>query len=105
MYIWKRTYNPFILGGNVNCNIKTDVSGFPLIDLGKGFKGIFIDRDGRTGVYEAESGGLVGDTIQEVRDDIAACDDIALMTAQVMEAKEEGRLAKEVSNDEFFSIK
>lgn len=102
MYIWKRTYDPFRLGGSLHYNIKTEVNGYPIVELGKGFKGIFIEQNGKSGVYELESGGLIGDTIQDVMDDINACDDISFMNKQIIEAKKELESAKEVSNEEFF---
>lgn len=102
MYIWKRAYNPFVFGGNTHYNIKTEMVDAPVIELGKGFKGIFVEQNGVTGVYELESGGLVGDTIQEVINDIELCDDIELMKKQIEEAKKELETAKEVSNEEFF---
>ena len=104
MFVWKRTYSPFVMGGNVNRNIKTEINenDFTIIDLGKGFKGIFIEKGKSKGVYEIESGGLIGDTVQDVKEDIAACEDISFMRKQIEEAKEEGAKAVVVSNEEFF---
>lgn len=102
MYIWKRAYNPFVFGGKTNYNIKTEIVGVPVVNLGKGFKGVYIEKNGIAGVYEVESGGLVGDTIQEVINDIESCDDIELMRAQIERAKKELETAKEVSNEDFF---
>ena len=99
MYIWKRTCDPFRMGGRANRNIKTEVNGYPVIELGKGFKGIFIEGHG---VFELESGGLIGDTIQDVVNDIAACDDISLMNKQVNEACKEMENATVVTNEVFF---
>ena len=102
MYIWKRTYNPFRMGGYAHSNIKTQIKDYTIIELGKGFKGIFIEKNGKSGVYELESGGLVGNTIQEVMNDIENCNDISFMNRQILEAKKELDMAIEVSNEEFF---
>ena len=104
MFIWKRTYSPFVLGGSVYRNIKTEINenDFAILDLGKGFKGIFIENGKSKGVYELESGGLIGDTVQEVKEDIVACEDISFMRKQIEEAKEEGTKATVVPNEEFF---
>lgn len=99
MYIWKRMYNPFLMGGKTNENIKTEVDDYEVIDLGKGFKGIYIEG---TGVFEVESGGLVGDTIQQVRNDISDCTDILLMKKQIDRARLERDDAIMVTNEEFF---
>lgn len=99
MYIWKRKYNPFKMGGNPHYNIKTEVEGYPAVKLGKGFEGIFIKG---SGVYELKSGALVGDTVESVRADIGACGDISFMRSQVDKAAKELEAAKEVSNEEFF---
>ena len=104
MFVWKRTYSPFVMGGNVNRNVKTEINenDFTIIDLGKGFKGIFIEKGKSKGVYELESGGLIGDTVQNVKEDIAACEDVSFMRKQIEEAKEEGAKATVVSNEDFF---
>ena len=60
MYIWKREYAPFRVGGQFRRAIKTKVDGYPIIDLGRGIKGIYVSGEG---VFELESGGLVGKTI------------------------------------------
>lgn len=99
MYIWKRKYNPFLMGGKINENIKTEVDDYEVIDLGKGFKGIYIEG---IGVFELESGGLVGDTIQQVRNDIFNCNDILLMKEQIDKAKLERDNAIIVTTEEFF---
>jgi hypothetical protein len=103
MYIWKRRYEPYRMGGSLLYNIKTQVNGHPIIELGKGFKGIFVEQNGESGVYELESGGLVGDTIQDVIADINVCDDISFMQQQIESCKKELETAKEVTNEEFFS--
>ena len=45
---------------------------------------------------------MIGDTVQGVKEDIAACEDVSFMRKQIEEAKEEGTKAVVVSNEEFF---
>lgn len=61
MHICKREYAPFRVGGQLRRAIKTKVDGYPIIDLGRGIKGIYVSGGGGGG--ELESGGLVGKTI------------------------------------------
>lgn len=101
MYIWKREYAPFRVGGQLKRAIKTKVEGYPIIDLGRGFKGIHIRSEG---VFELESGGLVGKTLDGVMQDIDGCDDIEFMKEQIKIAKKErDNIAVEVPNKVFFA--
>lgn len=63
MYIWKREFAPFRVGVQLRRVIKTKVEGYPIIDLGRGFEGIHVIGEG---VFELESGGLVGKTVDGV---------------------------------------
>lgn len=99
MYIWKRRYEPFRIGGNPNRLIKTEVKGYDPIALPKGFQAIFIEGEG---VFELSSGGLVGDSIETVAADICASDDLDYMKSQIVIAQKERDKATLVSNEEFF---
>lgn len=101
MYIWKREYAPFRVGGQLRRTIKTKVEGYPIIDLGRGFKGIHVRGEG---VFELVSGGLVGKTVEGVMQDIENCNDIEFMKEQIQIAKKEREnIAVEVSNKVFFA--
>lgn len=100
MYIWKREYAPFRVGGQLRRAIKTTVEGHSIVDLGRGFKGIYISGEG---VFELESGGLVGNTITDVMQDIELCNDVGFMKKQIEIAKAECEKASEVSNKIFFA--
>lgn len=76
MYIWKREYAPFKIGGQPRRAIKTEVGEYPVIDLGRGFQGIYIQGEG---VFELVSGGLVGKTVESVMQDIENCNDVEFM--------------------------
>lgn len=98
LVIWKKRYRPFAFG-NPHENIKTEIDTPDIIDIGKGFKAVFIEN---AGVFELTSGALVGDTIEKVQNDIASCDDIKMMVEQVENAVLERENAKLVSYAEFF---
>lgn len=101
MYIWKREYAPFRVGGQLRRAIKTKVEGYPIVDLGRGFKGIHVRGEG---VFELASGGLVGKTVEGVMQDIEKCKDIEFMKEQIQVArKERDEIAVEVPNKVFFA--
>lgn len=101
MYIWKREYAPFRVGGQPHRAIKTKVEEYPVIDLGRGFQGVYIKGEG---VFELISGGLVGKTVENVMRDIENCNDIEFMKNQIQIAKKEREnIAVEVSNKVFFA--
>lgn len=102
---FRRQSTPFALGGKfrfIKCEI--EIEG-PLIDLGKGFEGyLAVSPDGtKTYVIEHISGGIVGNTIEQVEADIVACDDQEMMAEQVDQACEDMKKAISVSEEEFWS--
>jgi len=103
--IWKRSYKPFQIGGELRKNIATTVEAelSDLIDLGMGFKGLVLKNNGQEYVFERESGGLVGDSVDQVRKDILDCNDISLMCMQIMKAQKEGENAIEMSLEDFWN--
>lgn len=86
--IWRyETPGPFAMGG-VKRAIKTKVNLYnhQTVELGKGFAGVVIPEGEAKGVYELISGGLVGDTLEDVMADIEACNDISTMQKQIEDA-------------------
>ena len=86
--IWRyETPGPFALGGTRRA-IKTKINlyNYRTAELGKGFAGVVIPEGEAKGVYELISGGLVGDTLENVMADIEACDDISMMQDQIENA-------------------
>ncbi len=89
-HIWTRGYFPFTMGGSVWRPMTAECEVTGPHDLGKGFEGyLAFGPDGMTKVAEAESGAIVGDTLDQVRADIAATDDVVLMQRQVEAARKE----------------
>jgi hypothetical protein len=103
--IWVPCYRPFMMGGNVRQPIATKVEAEGPFDLGKGFEGYLVvnPRSGKMHVACAISGGLVGSSIKEVRDDIAA-GELKMMKAQVAKAKAVGDEAENLTPDMFWSL-
>ena len=100
--IWKWGYFPFTLGGKVHRLIKCTVEAEGPVDLGGGYSGyVVVAPTGRTYVAEASSGGLVGPSVEEVRDDIRKGDPHA-MQEQIEAAKVKLAKAQEVSVDRFW---
>ena len=86
--IWRyENPGPFAMGGTRRA-IKTKINLYnhKTAELGKGFAGVVIPDGEAKGVYELISGGLVGDTLENVMADIEACDDISMMQDQIENA-------------------
>lgn len=113
--IWRYDVtSPFALGSRKRKPIATEIcpGDYPIQILERGFTGIIITKGPAKGVYELSSGGLVGDTVEMVNNDIRACGDINVMQAQIKEAmkirdndavlvtaREFGLLTEEVSHE------
>jgi hypothetical protein len=92
-----------MMGGNVNQPIATEVDCSEEFDLGKGFKGVIaVSPNGKTYVVETTSGGIVGNSVDDVKADIAsASNDLA---EQVKGEIERGKTADLVKPDEFWKM-
>ena len=100
--IWTAAYSPFIMGGDVNAPIKTEVEVGEPFDLGGGFKGfLVVSPKGTTHVVEAETGAFVGTNIDKVKEDIAAGDP-EIMKKQISDAHEEFTKAVSLTNEAFW---
>ena len=90
MKIWRMGYFPFTMGGSLYRPIAAELPDEQLgelYDLGLGFSGYLItDSNDQTHVIESLSGAHVGDTLDEVRQDIATSCDLEFMRDQVMDA-------------------
>lgn len=90
LIVWTRAYAPFTMGGSCHHLLMTELEVGPKIHLGKSFYGHLIEGpNGLTKVAEAESGAIIGDTIEMVKKDIKACKDKAMMREQIEAAKKE----------------
>lgn len=104
--IWRYdNLSPFAFGGSCNSKIpvstKISLFDYKVVQLHKGFVGIVIDDGPAKGVYELRSGGLVGDTVEDVNSDIDACADVNVMLAQIDTACNIRNKARLVLNEAF----
>ena len=105
---WTWKYEPFQLGGMGGrpcqrpvCAIVTCQGPY---DLGQCFVGyLAIAPNGATLVIEDVSGGIVGDTVAQVRADVANAT-IEEMREQVQEAKGFGNMAEVMTADAFWRL-
>lgn len=77
MKVWTTHHRPFIIGGNVNASVHCELepNAGPFI-LGKGYLGyLVVAPSGKTYIVEAITGGIVGNTIEQVRADVAVGED------------------------------
>ena len=101
---WTRAYRAFVMGGSVHYALVSEFDCDYPVPLGKGFYGSIIQGPrGITRVCELTSGAIIGDTIEDVRRDIEACEDIEYMQKQVRDGQAFKESANEiVSNEEFW---
>ncbi len=102
--VFTKAYRPFIMGGDCHAPIAAEVEALGPHDLGKGFQGYLVTSpSGKTHVAEATTGGFVGESLDAVRQDVAGCDDVAMMQGQVAMAAEKAKSAELLPPDEFWS--
>jgi hypothetical protein len=106
MFIWTFMRDgPFVLGGSPKWRpTKTQVTTYAgPYDLGKGFRGFVVPfPDGHGAVVVTEGGSIVGSTLEQVRADIAACEDVAMMRQQVAEGEKQAAEAVEIPAAKFW---
>ena len=102
--VWKYASRPFTFGGSCRDKISTTISiDHDEIVRHEGFDLIPITVNDRSYVFDAYSGGLVGDTIDQVKKDIDSCEDKNFIKEQIKSEKVNGESAIHVSKEEFFS--
>lgn len=105
MHIWTWGSFPFVMGGPVRQAVKTDVepTSGPH-DLGQGYTGYVITTPaGNTRVAEAATGALVGDTLDDVRRDVADANP-ETMRDQIAAAANHAHSAKTLTPAEFWRL-
>lgn len=98
VFIWRRNVRSFMSFGKgpervgiwlMPADLKENRYGIEKAELHKGFEAIVIPTGKAAGVYELESGGLIGNTVEQVNEDIDACDDVELMKQQIADCIKE----------------
>jgi hypothetical protein len=99
--IWTRSYRPFIMGGNVNqpmCTVvpvleRKNIEGFDFFS--------FQTPKGTIKVCEAQTGGIIADSFDEVFENIEGVPKEVLQ-GQIDGAKHLAETADKKTNEEFF---
>ena len=100
---WNWGYFPFSLGGPPHRRVKATLPAEGPFDLGGGYQGYLITSpQGKTRVAEATTGAIVGDTLEQVRDDIAQGDP-EIIAQQVAKAADDGEQASNISAEQFWT--
>jgi hypothetical protein len=104
MRVWTRAYRPFIMGGDVNRHICTDVQVQGPIELGRGYKAwVLVKPTGGCLYVEEVTKALIGDDLEMIKNDVAAAD-VQVMDKQLSDESRNGKTASYVSPDEFFRL-
>ena len=102
--VWTKAYRPFIMGGDVNGPISTEVEVGDAVELGHGFKAhVVVSPTGETYVAEATTGAFVGGDIKQVKADVASADP-EVMREQIEKAAIQAKKADCLSNEDFWSL-
>lgn len=99
--IWTTVYRPFIMGGNVNQPISTIVRVLERREMkGIGFFS-FKTAKGTLRVCEAQTGGIIADSFEELEENIADCTEKELRS-QIDGAEPLSKPTNGLTNEEFF---
>ena len=100
--IWTRLHLPFRMGGDVNEPVCTNVPVSERKNLG-GFEFFsFLTPKGSTFVCEAQTGGIVAGSFDELKENMQGCTQ-ELLQEQINSSRHLGEQAREMSSEEFFS--
>ena len=100
--VFTEVYKPFRMGGRVRPMVGCEMTLKDRKELDKGFFGYVITLpSGSERVIEEKSGGFVGSSLRNIREDIKNCDDISLMEKQVEDGIEMSKDVEIVSEEEF----
>ena len=87
--VWTKAYRPFMLGGNVNAPIATEVEVGEATELAPGISvHVVVSPTGTAHVAEATTGAFVGTDIEQVRKDVQDADP-EIIKDQLKKAKAE----------------
>lgn len=103
MLVWTEAYTPFIMGGDVNAPIATEVETGEPIHLDHGIT-VYLVPSPKGEIYIAESttGAFVGTSLEEVKKDIATADPQE-MQQQLAKAKERVKKATILDKEKFWA--
>lgn len=103
LLVWTEAYSPFIMGGDVNAPIATEIEVVDPILLDHGIVVYLVTSPkGEVFVAESTTGAFVGDSLDKVRQDVANADP-KVMSQQLERARERLKKANILSPDEFWA--
>jgi hypothetical protein len=104
MIAWTYFYNPFVMGGSTWQPEGCELEKTERIDLGAGFFGYkYVSPKGKTIIVEEKSGAIIGNSVEEVKNDIANSV-IKVMTKQVEDACQTVKTVKVISQEKFWEV-
>jgi hypothetical protein len=104
MKIWTEAYRPFLMGGDVNAPVSTEVEVGHRYNVGGGYWAYEVESpSGQTYVVESKTGAIIGTSIFDVISDISEGDPEA-MELQIEAAKERVKQADYVTPEQFWSM-
>lgn len=102
--IWTEAYRPFIMGGDCNAPVCTEVEVGEPFDLNDEIKAyVVVSPNGNTYVAEATTGAIVGNNAQQVKKDVATADP-DVMKEQLEGAKLRFKKAVFIETQEFWRL-
>ncbi len=104
MLVWTEAYSPWIMGGDVHAPLGAMLEVGNKFDLGQGQHGYLIQSPtGELFVAEATTGAFIGPSLEQVREDVASCDDISVMEKQLEAAKLQREKVRVLEPEDFWS--
>lgn len=100
--IWTYYYNAFVMGGDVWRPMGTEVEVLEARNIGGVDVFSFALPTGGIRIAELTTGGIVGQSFEDVTKDIEESD-LEVLQQQLLKQKEIGDRAEMVSNDTFFA--
>lgn len=103
MLVWTEAYTPFIMGGDVNAPIATEVEVGEPIHLDHGIIVYLVPSPkGEIFIAESTTGAFVGTSLEDVRQDVATANPQE-MQGQLAKAKERVKRATVMDKEKFWA--
>jgi len=102
--VWTEAYRPFLMGGNVNAPVSTEVEVGEPFDIGQGLQGyLVVAPSGKTHVAESTTGAFVGTTVDQIKADLESADP-DVVKAQMETAATRAQEAEPLDAEHFWSL-
>jgi hypothetical protein len=101
--VWTKAYQPFRMGQNPNRPISTEVEVIEEKIINDIALFSFKTGKGTIRIAEAITGGIVGNSFEEVENDLISAD-AEVVKKQLKSAEAQSNSSEKMSNDQFFSL-